>query len=438
MNAGVFRRLSGYCARTRGEVRAVAGASVQGAAQRSIQDLLTAARIALNMDLAFLSHIKDGTQEFDYVVNPAAALDLEAGSSVPAEGAYCAMMLRGEIPNIVQDVRGHPVLGSLPATSELGVGAYCGVPVRLPDGSLYGTLCGLGGEARPDLSADQVTVLTVLSSLLGQQLEHLQAEQRAASAERQELLESLSGDRSRVVLQPIVDVRSGLPLGFEALARFVGSDGRPQPPELVFAHAGRLGLGPQFELSAVGAAIAVLPELPEGAYLSVNLSAAALNDEHCLDVLGAGPPKRLLVELTEHDAIEDYDTIAGVLRDLRAGGIRLAVDDVGAGFSSLRHILRLNPDVIKLDVSLTRSIDLDAPRRALAAGLVSFASVLGAALVAEGVETEQERDALLDLGVWLMQGYLLGRPGPPESAWTIGGVAGAATATSREANLQTS
>ena len=112
------------------------------------------------------------------------------------------------------------------------------------------------------------------------------------------------------------------------------------------------------------------------------------------------------------DAIEDYDKIVGVLRKVRGSGIRLAIDDVGAGFSSLQHILRLNPDVIKLDVSLTRSVDADPARRALAAGFVSFARELGSSLVAEGVETQQECYALLGLGVPLMQGYLLGRPGP--------------------------
>jgi EAL domain-containing protein (putative c-di-GMP-specific phosphodiesterase class I) len=390
-------------------------AAASSGTPRSIQDLLSAARIALDMDLAFLSHIDDGVQEFQFVANPSTALQLQAGARVPASASYCALMLRGDVPHVVPDVRGHEVLGSMAVTSDLGVGAYCGVPVRLPDGSLYGTLCGLDSEARHDLTTDQVTVLTVLSSVLGQQLAQLQREQRTASAERRELLELLCGERSRVVVQPIVDVTAGVAVGFEALSRFSERDGRPQRPDLVFAQARQLGLGPRFELAAVDAAIALLDQLPTSAYLSVNLSASTLSDEHCVEVLSAAPPERLVIELTEHDAIEDYDVTVGVLRELRGGGVRLAVDDVGAGFSSLQHILRLNPDVIKLDLSLTRSIHADPARRALGSGFVSFARELGASLVAEGVETEQERDALLDLGVELMQGYLLGRPGPPPS-----------------------
>lgn len=387
------------------------GATLTGA-RRSIQDLLSAAQTALGMDLAFLSHIHDGTQYFEYVANPSGLLPVQAGARVPAEDAYCAVMLRGDIPHAVPDVQGHEVLGAMGITTDLGVGAYCGVPVRLPDGTLYGTLCGLHGQARPDLSADQVAVLSVIASLLGQQLDQLRVEQRAADAARREMLELLEGDRSRIVVQPIVDVEAGSPVGYEALTRFTGSDGQPQRPDLVFGEAGRLGLGARFELAAVEAAIALLPQLPESTYLSVNLSAATLCDDRCMGVLAAAPPKRLVIELTEHDAIEDYDKIVGVLRDLRESGVRVAVDDVGAGFSSLQHILKLNPDVIKLDVSLTRSIDTQPARRALAAGFVSFARELGASLVAEGVETQQERDALLGLGVHVMQGYLLGRPGP--------------------------
>lgn len=386
-----------------------------GSARQSIQDLLAAARLALDTDLAFLSHIADGEQEFEYVVNPGAAMALDPGTRVPEAAGYCSVMLRGEIPNAVPDVRHHEALGAMEVTSALGVGAYCGVPVRLPDGSLYGTLCALDGEARPDLTGDQVAVLSVISALLGQQLQQLQVEQGQAVAERTSMLELLGADRSRVVVQPIVDVTTRRPVGFEALMRFTDGDGRPRQPDVVFAEATPLGLGPTFELAAASAAIALLPQLPAEAYLSVNLSAATLCDDRCADVLAAAPASRVVLELTEHDAIDDYDRIVCLLHELRGRGFRLAVDDVGAGVSSLRHILRLSPDVIKLDVSLTSSLDKHPARRALGAGFVSFARELGASLVAEGVETQREHAALVDLGIHLMQGFLLGRPAPVEA-----------------------
>ena len=121
---------------------------------------------------------------------------------------------------------------------------------------------------------------------------------------------------------------------------------------------------------------------------------------------------RVVVELTEHHVIEDYDLVIGTMNDLRVRGARLAVDDTGAGFASLKHILKLAPDVIKLDLHLVRDIDSDPAKRALTAALVRFAADIGALVTAEGIESSAELDTLRDLGVEYGQGYYLGRPGP--------------------------
>ena len=119
----------------------------------------------------------------------------------------------------------------------------------------------------------------------------------------------------------------------------------------------------------------------------------------------------MVLEVTEHAPVEDYDQLNRTLRTLRARGIRLAIDDAGAGFASFRHIVRLAPDFIKLDMTLTRDIDADPARRALATAMVSFALEIGATMIAEGIETEQEFRTLRSLGIGLGQGYFLGVPG---------------------------
>ena len=122
--------------------------------------------------------------------------------------------------------------------------------------------------------------------------------------------------------------------------------------------------------------------------------------------------KRIALELTEHARVDDYEGLSRVLTPLRDQGMQLAVDDAGAGFASLRHILQLQPDIIKLDMTLTRHVDADGARRALAAALITFAGEIGASIVAEGIESEREIDALVGLGVQYGQGYHLARPGP--------------------------
>lgn len=119
----------------------------------------------------------------------------------------------------------------------------------------------------------------------------------------------------------------------------------------------------------------------------------------------------MVVEITEHSAIADYDAFHRAVEAL-GPSVRLAVDDAGAGFASFRHILELRPAFVKLDRWIVAGIDHDPAKQALVAGMRQFARSTGCELIAEGVETENERAALVALGIRLAQGYLLGRPGP--------------------------
>lgn len=212
-----------------------------------------------------------------------------------------------------------------------------------------------------------------------------------------------------MVFQPIVALEGGAVVGAEALSRFPDPEGRP--PNEWFAEAARVGLGAELELLAVRAALAQLDQLPPTAYVAVNVSpATVLHPE--LAAIVTGHDSRVVVELTEHIAVETYDRLLDALRALRALGVRVAVDDAGSGYASLQHILRISPDIIKLDIGLTRDIDADPARRALAVSLVSFAKETGAAIVAEGIETAEEFDTLRRIGVAYGQGYHIARPGP--------------------------
>jgi EAL domain-containing protein (putative c-di-GMP-specific phosphodiesterase class I) len=204
--------------------------------------------------------------------------------------------------------------------------------------------------------------------------------------------------------QPIVEFHTGAVVGYEALSRF----GNGIPPDAVFALAVRAGLGIELETATLVAALEAATILPPGAYLSVNASPALIGSSALPLVLG-GLRRAIVLEVTEHVVIDDYPALRHALAGL-GPTVRLAVDDAGAGYASLRHILELAPDFVKLDIGLTRGIDADPARQALIAGIGYFALKRKLRLIAEGIETVAELQALRQLGIDYGQGYLLGSP----------------------------
>lgn len=219
----------------------------------------------------------------------------------------------------------------------------------------------------------------------------------------------------RVALQPIVDLSTGTWVAVEALARFPDD----AAPETWFADAHEAGVGVALELLAVESALATMPLLPPGLRLSVNASPALILDAGFAELLErCGPDReRLVVEITEHAAVSRYEDIHAALLPHRQRGLGLAVDDTGAGYASFAHVLRLRPDVIKLDRSLLADIDHDAARRAFVTAIVLMALELAASVTAEGVETPAELDTVRSLGVDAVQGFLLARPSVAPASW---------------------
>lgn len=381
----------------------------------SVEQLVSTARAVLGVDVAFLSHLDGGQQTFTHVSSRAGGPALQQGLCIPEEDGYCSAMLRGDLPTSVPDTTAHPVTAAMPVTAQLDVGSYTGVPVVLADGSTHGTLCALDRAPTSEAGgAERAEALRVLAKLVGAQIDQASAGRRQRTNDRLLMEPLLDGTRRTTVLQPIVNLSSGTPVGYEALSRFTDVHGGALRPDLVFAEADRLGIGVRLEQAALASALQLLPRIPSEAYLSVNLSPQALADPTTHDLLTAVPAHRLLLEITEHAAVLDYPALARLTEHLRAQGIRLAVDDAGSGYASLQHIAQLRPDVVKLDIILVRHVDTDPNRRAIARALITYAADTGATLVAEGIETASERDQLRHLGASLGQGYLLGRPQPIE------------------------
>ena len=212
----------------------------------------------------------------------------------------------------------------------------------------------------------------------------------------------------QTVFQPIVSLEDGRTMGFESLSRFLAKPQRPPDKWIGEAHA--VGLGLEIEVECVRRAMALRHTVPEDAYLSVNMSPDAILSPEMELALGPDTLEGIVIEITEHDAVQDYARLSARLADYRGRGAKVAIDDAGAGHASMRHVTQLNPDYIKIDRSLIHDIHLDVAKQAIVGSMVSLEDKLHSRVVAEGIETTDELRALRTLGVPLGQGYLLARP----------------------------
>lgn len=372
----------------------------------AVERILSLARAALDMDVALV-----GSFDGDFVVQ---AVDgeyewfgIEAGTRIPAAQTYCQSMVQGELPHLVRDTAADERTADLPVTREAGIGAYLGVPIRLWDGTLYGTLCCLSRAAEPSLNQRDVRFMRVLAEIVADQLDREQLESEKRRLEWSRIRSVLDQDSVDVEFQPVFDLADCSIVSLEALARFWTEPMRS--PSAWFAEAAEVGLGAELELAAIRRALERLDEFPLEIALAINVSPTTALDPRFTELL-LDVADRLVIEITEHAQVDDYDTLRSALAPLRAGGAQLAIDDVGAGFANLRHILRLAPDIVKLDLSLTQEITRDPACKALATSLVDFADGVGASIVAEGISSDEDLKVLRALGVAYGQGFYLARP----------------------------
>jgi EAL domain-containing protein (putative c-di-GMP-specific phosphodiesterase class I) len=381
--------------------------SLDGSSE-AIERILSLARAALDMDVALVGAFED-----DFVVEAVEGehgwFGIQAGARIPQEHTYCRRMVDGELPHLVRDAAHDERTADLPLTRESGIGAYLGVPIRLWDGSLYGTLCCLSRSAEPSLNERDVRFMRVLAEVVADQLDREQLESEKRRLEWSRIRSVLDRDGLDVEFQPVFDLDDCRIVSLEALARFGVEPVRS--PAVWFAEAAEVGLSAELELAAIRRALRRLDEFPPDVALSINVSPTTVLDVRFTELL-RDVADRIIIEITEHAQVDDYDALQRALAPLRARGAQLAIDDVGAGFANLRHILRLAPDIVKLDLSLTQEIARDPAREALASSLVGFAEDVGASITAEGISSDEDLELLRALGVDYGQGFYLARPSP--------------------------
>ena len=362
------------------------------------------------MEIAFVSQFDEGYRIFRYVSGTAGPICLIAGAGDPLEESYCARVADGRVPNLIHDAQTEPSVADLAATHALQIGAHVSVPIVMSGGRIYGTFCCFSRSADDSLTDRDIDMLRMMAALVAGELETDELQTTAAADGRARTRAAMRPDGLKMFFQPVVRMSDSRVLFYEALARFQGVPVRS--PDLWFADAWSAGLGSELELFAMRQAMLSLAVLPPEVKLSLNLSPETTLDPAMSALLESVDAFRVIIEVTEHAVVNDYPPLQDALNQLRSLGASLAIDDVGSGHSGLRSLVELRPDVLKLDISITRGLTHDPVRRSMAEAVVAYAWGAGVLVVAEGIESREEAETLQSLGIGLGQGYLFGRPAP--------------------------
>lgn len=293
------------------------------------------------------------------------------------------------------------------AFQAMGIRALAYAPIRIEQ-AVVGLL--EIGSAAADASVrltERLPALVEFASIASAVLGPSISSRAQLSRSRERILAIIERGAFHPVFQPIVDLANRAVIGYEALTRFDDET----PPDVQFRAAAAVGLGVELEVAALRAVLAAAIAPPAIPWLNVNASPAVILAGEPLRSLVADYPGHLVLEVTEHEMIDDYAAFRRAVSEI-GPDVQIAVDDTGAGFASLRHIVELRPHIVKIDRSLVAGIDADPARQALLTGLRHFAESQGCSLIAEGIETAEELATLVALDVRSGQGYLLGRPEP--------------------------
>ncbi|AKE52496.1 sensor domain-containing phosphodiesterase [Kangiella geojedonensis] len=376
-----------------------------------VQKLLNSLRLHLNMEVAFLSEFVNGKRRFK-IISQANHSNIQVGDEDSLEDSYCFHIVQNHLPQLIKSTTQHKITRELEVTETLNIGSYIGVPVVLTDGKTYGTLCAFKGVSDSRLNQKDLAYVKVLADISATIIEIQKSHASQDSQLKSELKKIIdSNDDFTVKLHPIVDLNTGQVSGYEALSR-IKSGSEEWPPDKFFESAVYVGLSEQATQKVLLAAKNALSVIPRDTNFYINITPDLLAKESFVASIQNSdfPLNQLVLEITEHSLIDDYHAVSQLLSPLREKGMRVAVDDAGAGYSSLRHVIALSPDIVKLDMTLTQNIYRNQTKQSLIKALKSFAKDRNFELVAEGIETPQELKTLQNIGINYGQGYLFDKP----------------------------
>jgi EAL domain-containing protein (putative c-di-GMP-specific phosphodiesterase class I) len=361
-------------------------AATASLAEHEIDRILAYVRHHLAMEVAWISRATDAGQLIEAIDGEGKLLGLQLGSALP------------------WSAEGEPSSGG-----PWSAGAVALAPLRHSDGRLYGYLGCMSQEPRPWLRVRDDEFLQLAAALLAPNLDAHEIERHRRGTIGARIQTVLDAGGPDIVYQPIRSLSEQRTVAFEAFSRFPMGEG-PCTPDGWFAEAAEVGLDTALEVAAVRSALSALHWTEPHHRIAINSSAANLRHPRMLTELNRHDMRRVIIEITEHDLVQDYNQLRAVTRVLQDLGASIAVDDAGTGHAGFTHLIEIRPDIIKLDHQLVHAIDADSVRAAMATALLRFAKDIGATVVAEGIETAGELQTVTRLEIDYAQGYHIARP----------------------------
>jgi EAL domain-containing protein (putative c-di-GMP-specific phosphodiesterase class I) len=384
-----------------------AAAPSGSAARKEIGDMIEALRAELDMDVAFVSRQIGTTHRIFTHVAAHGAAPLAPGDHNPNDNSLCWLVIQGKLPERVNDTSHYAAAACLPITEAINVRAHFSVPLRRCDGRVHGSLCCFSYRPRPDVGEREMEMIRSVAAIVSDQIEsRIELEERGEDA-AEEIARLILDDALTIIHQPIYDLTDWHLIGHECLMRHKASPDR-SPRELL-EQARMAGRMLELELHLAAKALATLdPEHPER-FIAINVSPETLASPALARLIPEGIASRLVIELNQQDTAADPAAVRAAIEMLKERAW-VAVDAAGAGFADLEALVDLRPDIIKIDRAFLTGVAADTAQRALVKALVGFAVEAGVQLIAQGVETREDLQALRELGVRFAQGFILGKP----------------------------
>ena len=369
-----------------------------------ITSLIRSVRERLRMEVGFVSHFAGGQRVFLYVDAQAGAPWLEPGSSDPLEESYCQRIVDGRLPQLMTDSRDNPEARTLAATFAIPVGAHISVPVRLMNGQVYGTFCLFSRYAQPGLNHRSLALVRVFADVIAALVDDAEAAGSPLRRRRQEVSQLLEKRGFTFIQRPVKNLLTDTVAAYELVAQLDGSCAEAMH---LIRESDQLGLSAMYGVCLAEAALKALRQLPDQAQLALNVTPDLLQRFDLLNWFAPEDSHRLVLQISERDPVDDYENMNLLLHTIKACGFRIAVDDAGAGYASMRHILQFRPDFIKLDASLIRNIHARRDQQAMVSALQIFARNQGCMLVAGGVDSVDEYQYLVSIGMTFVEGQYI-------------------------------